>query len=311
MISSFFSKTKPINYLVLLIFLFVFYLVSFFISKGNFDNSLLLVLVLIATLLQVMGVQEIIRLRKTTDTTSFAMLFFVLLYMAIPQVTTNKEVVFCNLFLLLSLNRLLALKNLKQVKSKIFDATLWICVASIFDPWALLFIIVVYLAVNVYGTKEFKNWLVPLMAILVFILLITAFLMLTKNIEFLESHYIFSIEAEFLERFMKSFNIEPFIYIVTILVVILVVFIKQGYQGVGRIVHLRLLLAYFIAAVLVFSIQNTDHNNYMVLAYSFFPAAVFATNFLETIKRKRLRELVLVSCMLFPFALLVIDLVKK
>ena len=311
MISSFFSKTKPINYLVLLIFLLVFYTVTFFSLKGNFDDSLILLLVLAGILLQVIGVQEIVRLRKITDKTSFAMLFFVLLFMAIPHVTANSEVVFCNLFLLLSLNRLLALKDLKRVKSKIFDAALWICVASIFDPWALLFLMVVYIAVNVYGTKEFKNWLVPLMAALLFMLLMIAFLMLTKNITFIENHYVFSVEAEFLDSFITHFRVEPFIYIITILGVVLTVFIKQGYQRVGRIVNLRLLLAYLLVSVFVFGIQNTDQNNYMILVYSFFPAAVFATNFLETFKKKRLKELVLVSCVLFPFVLLFIDLVKK
>ncbi|WP_350289487.1 DUF6427 family protein [uncultured Croceitalea sp.] len=311
MISSFFSKTKPINYLVLLIFLLVFYTINFFAFKNPSLDVVLFALVLIATLLQVIGVQEIVRKSKTTNTTSFAMLFFVLLCMAIPQIIHFKEVVFCNLFLMLSLNRLLPLKNLKQVKSKIFDATLWICVASIFDPWVLLFLTIVFLAVYVYGTKDFKNWLVPIVAIIFFVLLLVTFLTLTKNIAFLGNHYIVGVEAGFLESFINNFNLKPFIYIVTVLGLILIVFIKQGYQGVGRIVHLRLLLVYFLVAVFVFSIQNTKTNNYMVLLYSFFPAAIFATNFLETLKKKRLKELVLVVCVLFPFILLIIDLVEK
>ena len=309
MISSFFSKTKPINYLVLLIFLLVFYVINLFGLKISWDNALMLVLVLIALVLQVIGVQDIIRKSKTTNTTSFAMLFFVLLCMAFPQVLNYNGAVFCNLFLMLSLNRLLTLKTLKHVKSKIFDATLWICIASIFEPWALLFLGVVFLAVYVYGANEFKNWLVPLMAVIFFVIITSAFLSITKNIIFFEKHYIFSVETEFLEGFIKNFNIKSFIYIVTILSLILAVFIKQGYQGVGRIVHLRLLLVYFLIAVFIFSIKNTDGNNYMVLLYSFFPAAVFATNFLETLKKKSVKELFLVSCMVLPLAMLVIDLV--
>ncbi|WP_394974388.1 hypothetical protein [uncultured Croceitalea sp.] len=310
MISSFFSKTKPINYLVLLIFLLVFYLINLFTVQVEIGNIILLISFLIAILLQVIGVQEIVRTRKITNPTSFSMLFFVLLCMAIPQVVNNKEVVFCNLFLMLSINRLLALKNLKQVKQKIFDATLWICVASIFDSWVLLFLIVVFLAVYVYGTKEFKNWLVPLVAITFFLLLMWAFLILTKNIGFLEEHYIFPISRNFSNDFIQNFSIKPFVYIVVVISLILIVFIKQGYQGVGRIVHLRLLLVYFLVAIITFIVQTVEANNYILILYSFFPAAVFATNFIETFKRKRLKELVLVICVLFPFVLLLVDIIK-
>lgn len=311
MISSFFSKTKPINYLVLLIMLVLFYVANYFILKINFDSVVFLLLILIAISLQVIGVQETVRTRKTTNTTSFAMLFFVLLCMAVPKILQYKEIVFCNLFLLLSLNRLLALKNLKQVKQKIFDATLWICVASVFDPWVLLFLVVVFLAVYIYGTKEFKNWLVPIIAIVFFVLLISAFLVLTKNINFLENHYVIDVDTNLLESFMANFSIKPFLYIIIILMVASFVLVKQGYQGVGRIIHLRLLLVYFLVAIVVFSVQNLENKNYTILLYSFFPAAIFATNFLETFKKKRLKEAVLLVCILIPFTLLLIDLVKK
>lgn len=311
MISSFFSKTKPINYAIVLFFLLVFYLSNFVLVKDEIGNLVIIIFFFIALLLQVFVVQEIIRTRKTTNPTSFAMLFFVLLCMAIPKVISAKEVVFCNFFLILALNRLLALKSLTQVKQRIFDASLWICVASIFDPWALFFLLLVFLAVYVYGTKEFKSWLVPIVAISFFTLLITSFLCVTKNLEFLKDHYLISIAPNFFQDFISNFSLKPFLYIAAILAIIIIVFVKQGYQGVGRIVHLRLLMIYFLVSVLIFCIQNTTSNNYMILMYSFFPAAVFATNFLETIKRKRLKEIVLLACLVVPFALLFVDLIKK
>ena len=306
MISSFFSKTKPINYLVLLIFLLVFYLINLFATEIDFGNILLVVFFFGAILLQVIGVQEIVRTKKITDPTSFAMLFFVLLYMAIPQVIKDKEIVFCNLFLMLSLNRLLALKNLKQVKQKIFDATLWMCVASAFDPWALLFLIVVFLAVHVYGAREFKNWLVPFVASIFFLLLLSAFLILTRNVVFLQEHYVFQIPNNFSSHFIQNFSIKPFIYILVVIALILIVFVKQGYQGVGRIIHLRFLLVYFLIAIVVFLVQAVEANNYRLILYSFFPTA----NFIETFKRKRLKEVVLIACVLFPFVLLLFGVIK-
>ena len=168
MISSFFSKTKPINYVVLLFSFLLFYVAHYFLSESRVNYNLIYILILVAIMLQIVGVQEIVRLRKITNVTSFAMLFFVLLCIAIPKIVYFKDIVFCNLFLMLSLNRLLALKALTRVKQKIFDATLWICVASIFDSSALFFLIVVFFAVYVYGTKEYRSWLVPFVAVIFF-----------------------------------------------------------------------------------------------------------------------------------------------
>lgn len=310
MISSFFSKTKPINYAVLVLLLLIFYVLNALFHIPELIRVFVIGVGYVALVLQVIGVQEIVRTRKTTNNTTFAMLFFVLLFMAIPQVQFYNWVVFGNLFLMLSLNRILALKNLKFVKQKIFDATLWICAASIFDPWTLLFLGVVFLAIYVYKTKDFKCWLVPFVAIIFFLLLISAFLVLTDNMAFLQNHYVFKFEPNFFSDFISNFSFKPFLYIVSILGLVLVVFIRQGYQGVGRILHLRILLVYFLVAILVFCIQNVDTNNYLVLAYSFFPATVFATNFLETLKKKRLKEFILIGCILFPFVLMLLGFVK-
>ena len=310
MISSFFTKTKPINYLVLLIALLVFYLLNFLFINISSENNLLFTAFFIALILQVVGVQEIVRTRKTTSTTSFAMLFFVLLCMSIPQILNYKEVVFCNLFLMLSLNRLLALKNLVKIKQKIFDTTFWICVASIFDPWALFFLLVVFLAVYIYGAKEFKNWLVPFMASIIFLLIVFAFVLLTKNLDFLKEHYFLKVPSDFLDNYIQHFSIKPFIFIFLVGLIIILVFIKQGYQGTGRLAHLRLLLPYFLIGTAVFILRPTEANNFTLLLYTFFPATIFATNFLETFKRKRLREGVLLACILTPFILLAIGVVK-
>jgi len=296
MISSFFRKTKPINYLVLLFFILVFYLLNFFFTNSD-DYSILWISIVLAAIL-------------LTNSSSFSMLFFVLLCMAIPKLIGYEEIVLCNLFLMLSINRLLALNTLKDVKQKIFDATLWISVASIFDPLALLFLIVVFLSIYVYGTKEFKNWLVPFVAGSIFLILLSTFLVITKNTIFLQNHYTIYLENSFAEGFYQNFSVKPFIYVIAILCLVSVVFIKQVYQSVGRIIHLRLILVYFLISVLIFIIRTPLNANYMTLLYSFFPAAVFGTNFLEILKKKRLKELVLVAGILFPFVLLILDFVK-
>jgi hypothetical protein len=69
-----------------------------------------------------------------------------------------------------------------------------------------------------------------------------------------------------------------------VIALILIVFVKQGYQGVGRIIHLRFLLVYFLIAIVVFLVQAVEANNYRLILYSFFPTAIFVLLLFGVIK---------------------------
>lgn len=67
-------------------------------------------------------------------------------------------------FIMLALRRLLSLKTDHSTIKKIFDATFWIAIATIFYHWSALFYLVVYVAIFLYARNDFRHWVTPLIA---------------------------------------------------------------------------------------------------------------------------------------------------
>ena len=307
MISSFFSKTKPINYVVLSIFLVLFFGFYHFLGVSHKvldDNYLLDVLSLIALVVQMLLINEIVRTEKVTGFSSYAMLFFVLLLVVFPETMMDRNVVFCNFFILLSLWRMLAVKSIKNVRSKIFDASFFIGVASLFIDWTLVFLALVFLVINLYDKGIFKNWLVPFLAIItVGILTFTTFL-LYNDFQFLEEHYRFRIG--FFKENLTSFKmIKSIIYNVLLLIVASLVFLKLRQKGGGKLLALRILFFAFLLSIIITLLSSNTTTSVLI---GFFPASVFITNCLETFKQNRYKEVALVILLFLPFFILAVQL---
>ncbi|WP_136468229.1 DUF6427 family protein [Flagellimonas onchidii] len=308
MISSFFGKTKPINYIVLSVFIFLIYgIFSIFDSNGEISLEVLPIksLILGVLLLSVYIISRIVKVEKVTELSSFAILFFTLLLMVFSDLLRDNDAIFTNFFLLLAIWRLLAIKSVRDVKHKIFDASFLICVASLFYDWALIFLILVFIAINVYDRKPVKNWIVPLTAIITVFILLFTILRLNGSLDFFEKHYQFRIGFLNNSFFSQTGSIKLLIYVLIVLILMFLVFLKVRQKGGGKLVLLRMVfLAFAMGAIISF----LEFGKASLVVVTFFPAAVFLTNYLETIKNFRLRELVVGGCICVSLLLFVLDL---
>ncbi|WP_411029412.1 hypothetical protein [Spongiimicrobium sp. 3-5] len=312
MISSIFGKTKPINYIILLGFLFIFYWFSHFVlfkSTYNPEQLVLPTFVLAILLFSIFWVNFIIKRNKITGTNSFAILFYTLLIIVFPKVLMDNNGILCSFFLLLSTRRLLSLKSLKNIKHKIYDATMWISVASLFYDWALLYLILVFVSVYFYEPKNIRNWLVPFTAIFTVVMLTVCILILAGNLDFLAQHYTFSIDTES-AYFMDWRNSGTLLgYILIISLAGLLAFLGLGKAGTGRINTMRLVaIAYFLGLIL--TALKSSQDTFPVIV-TFFPASIFLTNYVEIVKRPYAKEAILMVSVLVPFVLLVSGIIVK
>ena len=307
MISSFFSKTKPINYVVLSIFLVLFFGFYYFfgVSRSVLDDNYLLdVLAVLALVVQMLLINEIVRTEKVTGFSSYAMLFFVLLLVVFPETMLDRNVVFCNFFLLLSLWRMLAVKSIKNVRSKIFDASFFIGIASLFIDWTLVFLALVFLVINLYDKGIFKNWLVPFLAIITVGILTFTIFLLYNDFQFLKEHYRF--EMGFFKENLTSFKmIKSIIYNVILLIVASLVFLKLRQKGGGKLLALRILFFAFLLSIVITLLSSNTTTSVLI---GFFPASVFITNYLEAFKQNRYKEVALVILLFLPFFILAVQL---
>ena len=301
MISSIFGKTKPINFIILMVFLFLFYgSVQFFffgqdLSDVNLAASLLIVVTLLFT---VFIVDFIIKRNKLTQTNAFGILYFTLLFVVFPETLRDGEAIFSNFFLLLAIRRLLSIKSLKEIKFKIFDAGIWICVSSIFNEWAILYIFLVFAAIYSYDAKNIRNWLVVFSVGFCFIALLYAILILVDNTAFLKSHYNFTIRFELLDPSNWWSSLKLSIYVIVNIVLAFWTILRLNKGGVGKVAVMRLIALYFGIGLLVNLIVSSTVTN--AVLFTFFPSVIFIVNYLESIKKPKVLELLLIASIVVP-----------
>ena len=312
MISSIFGKTKPINYIIVLTFLFLFYwLVHFLLYQRvyGYEQLLLQVAVLVVLLFTFFIVNFVVIRNKLTGANSYTILFFALLMVIFPETLTDNKAVLCNFSLLLATRRLISMKSLKNLKIKIFDASLWIMFGSLFYDWALLFLLVVYIAIYIYEPKNFKNWIVPFAAGFVVFMSSYSFLILTNNQDFFYRHYQFSIQFDANYYLNWANSSKLIIYTILFFMLSIFAFLKLGKSGVGKIVTTRLIVFSFLIGLLMNVFISTEDLHPILL--TFFPAAVLMTNYVEWIKRDNIKEIVLMFSIFIPFIIFLSIIILK
>ena len=308
MISSIFGKTKPVNYLLLLGFLFgFFWLIHFVRFDRRYSPEQLAIQTLLLAILCfcVFIVNFIVKRNQVTGGNSYAILYFVLLIVLFPRVLLDGNAIGCTFFLLLAFRRLLSLRSLRNIKLKIFDASLWVAVSSLFYDWALIFMVLVYLAIYFYEPKNFKNWLVPLSALITALLISSSLLVLRGLPDFLEEHYRFSLSLDRDFTALKAYNTKLLLYSVLVILTGFLAFLKMGTLGLGRILTVRL-VAIALTIGLAVTFLKTDKTVFPVLI-TFFPAATLITKYVEVIKRPNVKEVVLILSVVSPFVVLLLN----
>lgn len=311
MISSIFGKTKPINYIILFVFLFGFYWsvhLLMFQRRYGLDQLLGQTAILGCLMFSIFLVNFITKKNKITGSNSLSILFYTLLIVVFPEVLLDSNAILCSFFILLSIRRLLSLRSLKTIKLKIFDATLWIMVASLFYDWALLYLILVFVAIYFYQPKNIRNWLIPFVAISTMAIITIAILVLINNPYYLNEHYNFDLD--FNTPYFNDFGVLSllFVYILLVFLCGFLGYIKLGNMGVGRLVSMRLVLYHFLIGLLIYFFKSSSENHPIMI--TFFPAVVFMTTYMETIKKERIKELVLITIIILPFIVLLTHIFK-
>ena len=312
MISSLFGKTKPINYIIILVFLFGFYwIVHLFLFQKSYGPEELLRqgLILGCLMFTIFLVDFILKRNKLSKINSLALMYYILLIVVFPEVLMDSNVIFCNFFLLLSLRRILSLRSHKDIKLKLFDATLWIMVASLFFEWALLYLIFILVAIYFYEARNIRNWLVPLVAAITFVLITVAVLVLRNDPNFLFGHYDFEYGFNPVVFFEGGNGLILILYVFFVLFSGFMAYLKLGTIGIGKLVTMRLVLLFFVIGLII-NLLDASMGNHPILI-TFFSAIVFITTYVETIKKDRIREIVLLVSLILPFFVLITNILLK
>ena len=186
MISSFFSKAKPIHLVVVSALLLLVIVVTKMstltevFSVELFFKETFLFGVCLASLFVL---DFFVSKNNLTKKNSYKILMFGLFVAVLPETLLNSKLLIANLFILLALRRIISLRTSKEIKKKLFDAALWISLATLLFFWASLFYILIFMALLLHSIADVKNWIIPILGI-VCVAIITASYMILIGADF-------------------------------------------------------------------------------------------------------------------------------
>ena len=295
MITSFFKTSKPIHYiifLIVLICLFVYQRIIIVNYQGNLSNTLNEIGDLTILLASFFTLIFIVTKNNLTYNNGYAALYFCLFIGLIPSCLEENSILVSNLFILLSFRRIMSLKTNSNIKKKLLDASMWICLAAIFEPWAILFFLVLFFGMVFYSVTQIKNTMIPFCGILAVAILLTSYRLLTENV--------FPSVTKFLPNLRfdnTSFNntitkTESLQFLAVVLFGIVSFFGKVVLKNRLKIPSVFvILLAILIGITMVFINSNHGASRYYLFAFA--PTSIILANFSETTMYRWLSDLVI------------------
>ncbi len=163
MLYRFLKSAKPIHYLLTGIVLALFMVLMTLLNGYPVKQGIISFFISVACLsvFQFIVVKNELVARSALGL--WTLFWFLLAFMAI---TVNPWTLAALLLLLLGLRRLISLRTSSDYVAKIFDASFWIAIMSLFNAWFALLFAVIYVSVFLFARNKMRFWFIPIIAIL-------------------------------------------------------------------------------------------------------------------------------------------------
>jgi len=305
MIASLFRKSTPLNYSIVIIgVLFFFFLYQ--IRHATGENSLVhfgfkfgLLALIYASLFIT---NFIVKKNGLSKDSAFTVLFYLILLMFFPSVLDDWKLVVSNFFVLLAMRRLVSLHSLKAPKEKIFDASLWVFIASLFHFWAILYIILVFISILFHAARDYRNWFLPFIAFFTAgtVFLFCATLFDKSWIDQMAHAATFSTKINYFKNNYQNAALSIYATIALFFLVSLAMSLSNR-PLILHSSYKKIISAFFIG-IIIFVISPNKSNDLVI--FTFAPLAMMATSHIEASEVKWQRDVVIaiaMACGMFCF----------
>lgn len=294
MITTLFRKSTVLNYSIVIIGVVVFFFL-FQIQVFSTQESSLEFLkkgVLFAIILTSIFTSNFIIIKNglSKDSAYTVLAYFILLLFS-PTLWNNFHLIVSNFFVLLALRRLISLQSLKFTKEKIFDASLWVFVASLFHFWSILYIILVFIAILFQAARDYRNWFLPIIAFFT-----TASIFGSLSLFFDKrwiTHFIsLSVVDYKINYFVNNYqNLALSVYATIALFFLISMFMSISKKPLNLHSSFKKIIWAFIIGVIIFIVSPNKSND--MLVFTIAPLSMMITNHIEMSHIKWQKEVVL------------------
>jgi len=307
MIATFFTKSNPIHYVFAFIYLFGLFLTHlnynvFSFLIGAFSLFLLLTSVLLANF--IISKNDF---NKKNNYSLVAICFFIGLFM--EQIFFFEDILIANVFLLLAIRKIYSTRNPININKKVFDASFWILISSVFYIPTLYFFIVLIIALQLYSHFNLKNLVVVILAIIS----ATTFLYL---LEIINSGYLNPVDfinllffdfptLDYISSFYENVSTinwpVKIIVFFSFLIPLIFIFIWNRVIKTNERRRITTLILLTTILALIIYISNLNSMSFIFL---FFPLIIIFTSCVEQARRELVKNLVLSIGLLAPYVLI-------
>jgi len=305
MITSLFKKSTPLNFSLVVILILSFFLI-YQIQDLVWTNSVILILEKVGILLVLLAsifITNFISIKNgLSKDSSYTIFFYFLFLIFFPSILNNINLVFANFFILLALRRLLSLQSLKASKEKIFDASLWIFVASLFHFWSILYLVLVFISIIFHVSSDYRNWILPIIAFFAVGILfaLSSILFDISAIEYINSSVHTSFKINYFTNNYQNGALS--IYATVALFFVISMFATLSNRPLVTQPSFKKIIASFFIGILIYLVSSNKSND--LLIFTIAPLAIMATSHIEMPQVKLKQEMVLVvliACSFFAF----------
>lgn len=287
MLANFLNKSKPINFIGLMIFFAVCFLTLNFIAFFNNQlnvNDLLQKIVVLLIFISIFFIYNFITSKNNlTYDNSFGFYFFTLLMGCFSSIADYRTLFFSIIYLLF-LRKIYSLQSSKKVLKKLFDAGFWLGILCVFEPKFILFFLLIYLSAYWHQKITIHTFSVPIIGFLTPLFCYFSYLFWYGNQEVLTSMFMkgFSFKMSFFtdekERiFMMSL----------LLITFFAAFLKSSKALLINNTFRRswsLLLINFLVVLGLFFFENDSKNTETL--FLVFPTSLILANGIELVKKR-------------------------
>jgi hypothetical protein len=184
MLTSFFGKSNPVNYLIIGTLIGIGYLlINLFGNTFDFDVLLLVKQIVLAGLsvFMMLLLDFIIRKNNLTGKSTYGIFIFAGYMFMVPSIFENGAVMIAVICTLFAIRRVFSIPSEKNIEKKILDATLWIALASFFYFYSLIFILVLYFAILRRPQTSFRYLFIPPLGLFAMFLIVAAWFYMAED----------------------------------------------------------------------------------------------------------------------------------
>ena len=309
MLSVRFENTKPITFIIVLLALLIgdgiFQFKILQLPLSDVSHLTVLMSTFVLLFLSLLLLHQIDRWNELTDTKNcYSIAFFSIFVVLFPTLFDKVKLVGANLLIIVALWRVLTLKTGDGIPQKLFDTSLLIICAGLLHPWALIFLLNVWISLLFYGAEKRRYWFIPLLAIItVSILLGAILLILQEPFPIDDFTNLITSDINNLLNF-SSHSIATTIAVCSLalllLVALAVYYFRSVYHSISSLVVIQFL---WIGLIVVFLSKE--------LIYIFAPIAILFALYVEKIRVWWLKEIVLWSLLSMPGIGLLLHFITK